>query len=69
MRPSMDRSTVSWIQTTYDTQYSRFTMAEARTDISEILGEDDEPRSVRERLCNNQQEQSAPRKKEKDRDR
>ena len=69
LRPGMDRSTISRMQTVYDTQYSPFTMAEARRDISKMLGEDDEPRSVRERLRNHQQEQTAPRKKEKDRDR
>ena len=69
LRPGMDRSTVSRIQTAYGSQYSPFTMAEARRDVSKMLGEDDEPRSVRERLRKHQQEQTALRKKEKDRDR
>ena len=69
LRPRMDRSTVSRIQTAYESQYSLFTMAEARRDVSKMLGEDDEPRSVRERLRNHQQEQTALRKKRKDRDR
>ena len=70
LRPGMDRSTVSRIQTAYDTQYSPFTMAEARQDISKMLNEhEEEPHSVRERLRNHQQEQTALRKKEKDRDR
>ena len=69
LRQGMDRSTVSKIQAAYDTQYSPFTMAEARRDVSNMLGEDDEPRSVRERLRKHQQEQTALRKKEKDRDR
>ena len=70
LRPNMDRSTVSRIQTAYDTQYSPFTMAEARQDISKMLDEhEEEPRSVRERLRNHQQEQTALRKKEKNRDR
>ena len=69
LRPNMDRSTVSRIQTAYESQYSPFTMAEARRDVSKMLGEDDEPRSVRERLRNHQQEQTALRKKGKDRDR
>ena len=69
LRPRMDRSTVSRIQTAYESQYSPFTMAEARRDVSKMLGEDDEPRSVRERLRNHQQEQTALRKKGKDRDR
>lgn len=50
LRPGMDRSTVSRIQTAYDTQYSPFTMAEARRDVSTMLGEDDESRSVRDSL-------------------
>ena len=70
LRPGMDRSTVSRIQTAYDTQYSPFTMAEARRDVSKMLEEhEEEPRSVRERLRKNQQEQTTLRKKEKDRDR
>ena len=70
LRPNMDRSTVSRIQTAYDTQYSPFTMAEARRDVSNMLCEyEEEPRSVRERLRNHQQEQTTPHKKEKDRDR
>ena len=70
LRPNMDRSTVSSIQTAYDTQYSPFTMAEAKRDVSNMLDEyEEEPRSVRERLRNHQQEQTAPRKKENDRNR
>jgi len=70
LRQGMDRTTVSRIQTTYDTQYSPFTMAEARRDVSKILEEHkEEPRSVRERLYKHQQEQTALRKKEKERDR
>ena len=67
LRPGMDRSTVSRIQTAYDTQYSTFTMAEARQDVSKMLNEhEEEPHSVRERLRKHQQKQTAPRKKEKD---
>ena len=70
LRPGMERSTVSRIQTAYDTQYSPFTMAEARQDISSMLDEhEEEPRSVRERLRNHRQEQTVLRKKEKDLDR
>ena len=70
LRPSMDCSTVSRIQTAYDEQYSSVTMAEARRDVSNMLDEFEEgPRSVRERLHSRQQEQTAPRKKENDRDR
>ena len=70
LRPGMDRSTVTRIQTAYESQYSPFIMAEARKDVSNMLGEyEEEPRSVRERLRKHQQEQTALRKKEKDRDR
>lgn len=70
LRPGMDRSTVTRIQAAYETQYSPFTMADARSDVSNMLGEyEEEPRSVRERLRNHQQEQTVLRKKEKDRDR
>ena len=70
LRSGMDRSTVSKIQTAYDMQYSPFTMAEARRDVSNMLDEyEEEPRSVREQLRKHQQEQTALRKKEKGRDR
>ena len=70
LRPDMDCSTASRIQTAYDTRYSPFTMAEARRDVSKMLDEHEEtPRSVRELLRMQQQEQTVPRKKEKDRDR
>ena len=65
LRPGMDRSTVSRIQTAYDTKYSPFTMAEARRDVSNMLGEDDEPRSVRERLRN--QKTATPKHREQER--
>ena len=70
LRLNMDRSTVSRIQTAYESQYSPFTMAEARRDVSNMLDEhEEEPRSVRERLRHHKQEQTTLRKKEKDRDR
>jgi len=70
LRPGMDRSTVSRIQTAYDSQYSPFAMAEAKRDVSNMLDEyEEEPCSVRERLRGHQQEQTAPRKKDKNRDR
>lgn len=50
--------------------YSPFTMAEARRDVSNMLDDhEEEPRSVRGQLRKYQQEQTALRKKEKDRDR
>lgn len=69
LRPGMDRSTVSRIQTAYDMQYNPFTMAEARQYVSEMLGEYEESRSVLARIRNRQQEQTVHRKAEKDRDR
>ena len=70
LRPGMDRSTVTRIQAAYETQYSPFTMAEARRDVSNMLDEhEEEPRSVRERLRKHQQEQTALHKKEKGRER
>ena len=70
LRQGMDRSTVTRIQAAYETQYSPFTMAEARRDVSNMLDEhEEEPRSVRERLRKHQQEQTALHKKEKGRDR
>ena len=56
LRLGMDRSTVSRIQTAYDTQYSPFTMAEARRDVSNMLDEHKEqPRFVRDRFCMQQE--------------
>ena len=70
LRPDMDRSTVSRIQNAYGKQYDLFAMAEAKRDVSNMLDEQEEqPRSVRERLRNHQQEQTAFCKKEKDRNR
>ena len=69
LRPDMDSSTVVRIQTAYESQYSPFTMAEARQDVSNMLKEhEEEPRSVRERL-RKQQEQITLFKKENDWDR
>ena len=51
LRPGMDRSTVSRIQTAYDKQYDLFAMAEAKRNVSNMLNEHEEaPRSVRDRL-------------------
>ena len=70
LRPGMDRSAAARVQKAYDTQYSPFTMVEARRDVSNMLDEyEEEPRSVRERLRKHQQEQTALRKKENNRDR
>ena len=70
LRPGMDCTTISKIQTAYESHYSPLTMAEARLDISKMLDEhEEEPRSVRERLRSHQQEQAAPHKKENDRGR
>lgn len=70
LRPGMDCSTISRIQTAYESQYSPFTMAEARRDVSNMLGEyEEEPRSVRNWLRKHQQKQPNPRKKENNRDR
>lgn len=68
--PGMERSAVARIQTAYDTQYSPFTMAEARRDVSKIMDEhEEEPRSVRERLRNHQQEKTVSHRKDQNRER
>ena len=70
LRPGMDRASVARIQAAYESQYSPFAMADARSDVSNMLGEyEAEPRSVWVQLRNHQQEQTAPRKKENDRNR
>ena len=70
LRQGMDRTTVSKIQTAYDTQYSPFTMAEARKNVSQMPDEhEEESCSIRDRLRNHQQEQTALLKNKKDRDR
>ena len=68
--PGMERSTVARIQTAYDTQYSPFTMAEARRNVSKMLDEhEEEPCSVRERLRNHQQEKTVSHRKDQNRER
>lgn len=70
LRPAIDRSTIFRIQAAYESQYSPFTMAEARRDVSNMLDEHKgEPRSVREQLRKHRQEQTGSHKIEKDRDR
>lgn len=70
LRPRTDRSTVSRIQTAYDTQYSPFTMAEARSDISKMLDKyEEELRPIRERLRNHQQEKAVSHRKDQNRER
>lgn len=70
LRQGMDRSTVTRIQAAYETQYSPFTMAEARWDVSKLLDEhEEEPHSVRERLRNHQQEKTVSHRKDQNRER
>lgn len=70
LRPGMDRSTISRIQAAYESQYSPFTMAEARRDVSNMLGEyEEDPRSVRERLRNHQQEKTVSHRKDQNQER
>lgn len=54
----------------HESQYSPFTMAEARKNVSQMLDEhEEESCSIRDRLRNHQQEQTALLKNKKDRDR
>lgn len=70
LRPGMDRSTVARIRTAYESQYSPFTMADARKDVSNMLDEyEEDPRSVRERLRNHQQEKTVSHRKDQNRER
>ena len=57
IRPTKERSAVSRVQTAYGEKYQPLTMYDSKRDISEMLGEEAETRSVRERLKQNQQRQ------------
>lgn len=66
IRPTKERSAVSRVQTAYGEKYQPLTMYDSKRDISEMLGEEAETRSVRERLKQNQQRQKTqPQKKAK----
>ncbi len=65
IRPGKEHPAVSRVQTAYGDRYQPFTMYDAKRDVSELLGEETEPRSIRERLRQKQQPQPQRQKKPK----
>ena len=63
IRPDKERSAVACVQTAYGDRYQPFMMYDSKRDVSEMLGEETEPRSIRERLRQKQQQQTQRQKK------
>lgn len=62
IRPGKERSAVSRVQSAYGGRYQPFMMYDSKRDISEILGEETDSRSVRERLRRKQQPRTQQKK-------
>ena len=58
IRLDKERSGVSRVQSAYGDRYQPFMMYDSKRDVSEMLGEETEPRSIRERLRRKQQPQT-----------
>jgi len=58
IRPDIERSAVACVQSAYGDRYQPLTMYDSKRDISAMLGEEAEARSVRERLRQKQQQQT-----------
>ncbi len=66
IRPNKERSAVDRVQSAYGGRYQPLMMYDSKRDISEMLGEEMEPHSVRERMRRKQQQQKTqPQKKAK----
>ena len=57
LRPAMERSAVDCVQSAYDDRYQPLMMYDSKRDVSDILHEEAETRSIRERLRQKQQQQ------------
>ena len=57
LRPNRERSAVSRIQAAYDGKYDPLMMYDSKSDVSDLLHEEAESRSIRERLRQKQQAQ------------
>ena len=65
IRPDKERSAASRVQSAYGDRYQPFMMYDSKQDVSEMLGEETETRSIRERLRRKQQPQTQRQKKPK----
>ena len=61
LRPAMERSAVDRVQSAYGDKYDLLKMYDSKRDVSDILHEEAETRSIRERLRQKQQQQPASR--------
>ena len=50
IRPGKERSAVARVQSAYGDRYQPLMMCDSKRDVSEMLGEETEARSIRERL-------------------
>ncbi len=66
IRPNKERSAVDRVQSAYGDRYQPLMMYDSKRDVSDMLGEEMESRSVRERMRRKQQQQKTqPQKKAK----
>lgn len=63
IRPDKERSATSRVQSAYGIRYQPFMMYDSKRDVSEMLGEETETRSIRERLRRKQQTQTPQQEK------
>ena len=57
LRPAMERSAVDCVQSAYGDRYQPLMMYDSKRDVSDMLHEEAETRSIRERLRQKQQQQ------------
>ena len=65
IRSDKERSAVSRVQSAYGDRYQPLMICDSKRDVSEMLGEETETRSIRERLRRKQQPQTQRQKKPK----
>lgn len=65
IRPGKERSAVARVQAAYGDRYQPLMMYDAKRDVSQIMGEEMEARSIRERLHRKQQPKTQQQKKPK----
>ncbi len=65
IRPNKERSAVDRVQSAYGDRYQPLMMYDSKRDVSDMLGEETEVRSIRERLRKKQQTKTQRQKKPK----
>lgn len=69
LRPAMERSAVDCVQSAYGNKYDPLMMYDSKRDVANLLHEEAEERSIRERLCQKQQQKTKQKQdKKKSRD-